>query len=664
MKSTLRLKPNALGAYGITGANSDVAKMFIINQISSPKIDGELVLWLVNDISQAKLLEAYYHIWPHKNNDFPVLVPEEENLPQIFWHLIENQPGIVFLPLLFLTEPVITPKLFSDKSLALKISSRYTPAELAQQLVLIGYEFNTIADAPGRFARRGNVLDVFSPNEKHPIRFEFGQHELAAIKTYNEASGKIISELDNTIVIPAQIGHFEATGRWIQYLQLMKQSNVSFIYSDPDDIKSSTPYWSDLSAIMNKREQMVFYSLPNPDAKNEFDFKAAPIYHKNIKQLIKDVQKWIKLDYTIYSSNSLKSDLNGLWAKNFSQKTSPVTFLTSAFFEKEARGFISDQNKVVLLTDFEIKGYEEKQAKIKKKRFDLDFIAELKPGDLVVHLDHGIGYFRGLVTNIIDGIKKEYFKLEYAEGDKLSVPVELAYKIDKYVGSVLPKIHRLSNTSWRRITQKVRQEAKKMAKGLLQLYAQRETIKIEPFRKNTSSELELAKSFPYDETPDQQKAISEVQADLENDEPMDRLICGDVGFGKTEVAIRAAYKTVMNKKQVVVLAPTTILAQQHFDTFVKRLKKFPATIETLSRFKSRIQQKEIIAKLKTGETDIVIGTHRLLSSDVLFKNLGLIIIDEEQRFGVQHKEKLKSMRVNAHILTLTATPIPKTASDR
>ncbi len=660
MKMTMRLKPNASGAYGISGVGSDVAKMFLLNHLVSPKIEGEIVFWLVKNPAEANALESYYQLWSQNKQKFPILTPDENNYPLIFWRIMNKQPGIIFIPLELLTEPIITPKLFLDKILKIKVNSRYSPGELSQQLVLIGYEYNTTADAPGRFARRGNILDVFPPQSNHPIRFEFGQTEIISLKTYNELNGRTITSHDDTIIIPCQIGQYEATGRWMEYLKPINHVKATFICSDPDELENITPYWSELIELMRDQTKIVFYPLPTSAAKNYFDFSAANIYHRDFHQLIKDIQKWQADKFTIYASNSFKTDFNRFWKKQTKDYSCPIKYLPSAYFEKETRGFISKQNKVVLLTEFEIIGYKGREPKIKKKRFDLDFIAELKAGDLVVHLDHGIGRFRGLVTNVIDGIIKEYFQLEYAAGDKLSVPVELAYKIDKYVGSVVPKIHRLSNTSWRRMTQKIKQEAKKMAKDLLKLYAQRETIKIEPFQPTTQPEKELAKSFPYQETPDQHRTIQEVIDDMESDEPMDRLVCGDVGFGKTEVAIRAAYKAVMNGRQVVVLAPTTILAQQHYDTFTERLKRFNLNIDSLSRFKSRAEQLETVAKLKTGEIDIVIGTHRLLSSDVSFKNLGIIIIDEEQRFGVQHKEKLKSLRVNAHILTLTATPIPRT----
>ncbi|MDZ4216855.1 MAG: CarD family transcriptional regulator, partial [Candidatus Gracilibacteria bacterium] len=394
---------------------------------------------------------------------------------------------------------------------------------------------------------------------------------------------------------------------------------------------------------------------------NILETTAAPLYHGNHRALLEDMRLWEKEQFTICFPDTLKKDIEQIWGKNRKKEAVvPATFLPATLLEGHAEGFIWPEQKMVYLTEMGVRGQPQKELPIKKRMVELHFIDELKPGDYVVHIDHGIGQFRGSAVNTVDGIEKEYFLLEYAEGDKLSVPVELAYKMDKYIGSVTPKIHRLSNTTWKQLTRRIKEEAKKIASELLKLYAQRELVTIKPFGKITSVEKELADSFPYDETPDQQKAIQEVIENMEGDEPMDRLICGDVGFGKTEVAIRAAMKAVENKTQVAVLAPTTILAQQHFDTFSNRLKKFNVEIDSLSRFKTKSEQKESVAKIKTGELDIIIGTHRLLSPDIEFKNLGLIIIDEEQRFGVRHKETLKKMRVSAHVLTLTATPIPRT----
>ncbi|MDP1709644.1 MAG: CarD family transcriptional regulator, partial [Candidatus Komeilibacteria bacterium] len=291
---------------------------------------------------------------------------------------------------------------------------------------------------------------------------------------------------------------------------------------------------------------------------------------------------------------------------------------------------------------------------------DFSFIRKLRPGDLVVHADHGLARFDGIGEQTIDDIPAEYFKLLYAEGDKLFVPVTLAEKIEKYIGETNPTLNRLSGTSWQKAVEKVRADTLAEARELLNTHARRELGSAPVIPRQPKVEDQLKKTFPYQETADQNRAITSVYADLAKTEPMDRLVCGDVGFGKTEVAIRAAAKTALSGYQTVILSPTTILAQQHIDTFTERLQDLPVVIRGLSRFESKKDQQQIIAGLTAGKIDIVIGTHRLLSKDIVFKNLGLIIIDEEQRFGVEHKETLKRLRSVAHILTLSATPIPRT----
>ena len=295
------------------------------------------------------------------------------------------------------------------------------------------------------------------------------------------------------------------------------------------------------------------------------------------------------------------------------------------------------------------------------KKINITFIQSLKTGDYVVHIDHGIGIFKGLKMQAIDGVTREYFLLEYKDKDKFYLPVDMADKIDKYVGAANPKLTRLHGASWHTVIAKTKEDVLKTAKELLDLYAKRKIASMYAFEKELNAqERQLKQSFAYQETEDQLKAIEEIFKDLSRNAPMDRLVCGDVGFGKTEVALRATFKVARHKKQVALIAPTTVLAQQHYDTFMGRLKNLNVKIELLSRFQGKKKQKEILENLAYGEADIVIGTHRLLSKDVKFLDLCLIIIDEEQKFGVKHKERLKKSREGVHVLTLSATPIPRT----
>ena len=318
-----------------------------------------------------------------------------------------------------------------------------------------------------------------------------------------------------------------------------------------------------------------------------------------------------------------------------------------------------------LLTDAEIFGWrrpEPRRPTHRRKAAPESFFSDLTPGDFVVHVEYGIGVFRGLVARAMEGIEREYLQVEYGEGDRLYVPIHQADRLGRYIGADdrPPRLNRLGATHWQMVKKRARQAAEQVARELLELYAARALVAGHAFGPDDPWQAELEASFPYFETADQLRALADVKADMEKPKPMDRLICGDVGYGKTEVALRAAFKAVLDGKQVAVLVPTTVLAQQHYATFRQRLTPFPVEVEMLSRFRSRAEQRKILEKLLAGQVDIVIGTHRLLQQDVAFADLGLLVIDEEQRFGVTHKERLKRMRTEVDVLTLTATPIPRT----
>lgn len=328
-----------------------------------------------------------------------------------------------------------------------------------------------------------------------------------------------------------------------------------------------------------------------------------------------------------------------------------------------ANGFELISARLVVITDAEIFG-QRKKARKQRSRPDakMEPIADLKAGDYVVHVNHGIGRYLGVITLDIGGKQKDYLQLQYAGEDKLYVPTDQVGMLQKYLGAEAdhPKLSRLGGTEWAKAKARVREAVKDMAKELLELYASRQTVQGHAFPKDAPWQADFEGLFPYEETPDQLRAAAEVKRDMEKSRPMDRLLCGDVGYGKTEVALRAAFKAVMDNKQVAVLVPTTILAQQHYNTFRERFANYPVRIEMLSRFRTPKEQRQVLERLATGEVDIVVGTHRLVQDDILFKDLGLLVVDEEQRFGVSHKERLKQMRKNVDVLTLTATPIPRT----
>ncbi len=416
-------------------------------------------------------------------------------------------------------------------------------------------------------------------------------------------------------------------------------------------------------------------------------FAAAPRYGGQLKRLLEDCQAFRKSGgRTVIISRQARrlAELlaeRGVGASLVEAVSEPppprsVTLVGGVLAEGWTLGVGSDQwpeekplttlpSPLSLLTDADIFGWIQPRPRraIRPRGVAPEsFFTDVRPGDYVVHIEHGIGLFQGLVKLVVDGMEREYLQVDYAAGDRLYVPIHQVDRLSRYIGASdrPPTIHRLGTTDWARVKARAQRAVEDIAQDLLELYSAREVVPGHAFSPDTLWQAELEASFPYVETEDQLKAIETVKADMEEPRPMDRLICGDVGYGKTEVALRAAFKAVMDGKQVALLVPTTVLAQQHFRTFQERLAPFPVVAEMLSRFRSRKGQQEILEGLRAGTVDIVIGTHRLIQKDVAFKDLGLLIIDEEQRFGVTHKERLKQMRTEVDVLTLTATPIPRT----
>ncbi|MGE5551979.1 MAG: transcription-repair coupling factor [Bacteroidota bacterium] len=397
-------------------------------------------------------------------------------------------------------------------------------------------------------------------------------------------------------------------------------------------------------------------------------------YHGNLEGLCADLRRWRHAGFSVVivvgteeRGERLREflgdqGLDSIWAERAQAGLSPGNLV---FLQGDLSGGAEfPQLKLVIVTEAEIYGKQKRrrQARFTQEGAKITAFSDLSVGDYVVHLNHGIGQYMGLQTLEIGGVHRDYLLVQYAGDDRLFVPTDQVNLLQRYIGveDAAPRLNRLGGADWQRAKTRVKESVREMADGLLRLYADRETVKGHAFGPDTVWQREFEESFLYEETPDQLRAIEEIKRDMERPEPMDRLLCGDVGYGKTEVAVRAAFKAVMDGKQVALLVPTTILAQQHFQTFSERFAGYPVTIKALSRFQSPREQSEVIKGLEEGRVELVIGTHRLLSQDVRFKNLGLLIVDEEQRFGVAHKERLKELRKEVDVLTLTATPIPRT----
>jgi transcription-repair coupling factor (superfamily II helicase) len=602
---------------------------------------------------------------------------------------------------------------FIQYSRTLKIRQRFLIDDLLHTWVDIGFEYANIVVQPGQFSHRGGILDVWPSGESQPVRIEFFGDEIDTLRAFDPGTQRTIEKRDRVTIAPAReilpvraeaaglplkdlkeyqipLAHPMA-GSLLDFLPdqaLVVLDGRDFISATVMDIEEESlsrkneavqagelsqdtpvPFltWSEMEDRFGERAvvELGYTNAPISSLLAQ-SFEPGPRFGGKLRDFIDYLKELERVEepWLIVSRQSPR--LAHLWRE---QQYAHHAAGGRRFIEGTLAGglilTLPDGNRLHLLTDGEIFGWSRPQP---RRRYQPtaeapeSSYADLLPGDWVVHVDHGIGKFVGLVTRTQDGIQQEYLCVEYAEGDQLFVPIHHSDRLTRYVGADghSPSISRLGGETWKNTKQKVRQAVQEIAGDLLDLYAKRQVAEGYAFSQDTPWQRELEASFPYIETDDQLQALAEIKADMQSQQPMDRLLCGDVGYGKTEVTLRAAFKAVMDGKQVAVLVPTTVLAQQHYDTFKNRLSTFPVVVEMLSRFRTSKQQDKIIKDLRQGKIDIVIGTHRLLSQDVDFKDLGLVVIDEEQRFGVAHKEHLKQLRTSVDVLTLTATPIPRT----
>lgn len=602
------------------------------------------VVYLVGSEREQQVAVTGLDVWRGSAVPRPV-IPVPPISGQLLDRLLRHEPVVLVAQQSAFAESLPHPNELYEQFVRVTVGATSSPVKLAEQLTAIGYTASPRLSGPGEWTKRGEVVDVWPMEAAAPVRISFSGLTVDGIKTVS-GNGKG-SPLPELTCAPAALTNLDPRISLLAYLQPMR----TLIIVPRPSLLDSLPRGKD---AVKQYKQLILEPFGSEGAA-KLDWRAAAFYHRQWPLLAKDLGKFRDQGFRLVMNTARREELAGQ-LKRQSFATNGIEWLAAPTL---TQGFIAPSERYILLTDEEMFGHDER-AKSNRRRVEDVFLGELNEGDHIVHLDHGIGRFRGMRLQQVNGHMKEYFILEYAGGDRLFVPVETADKITRYIGSPNPKIHSLSNSTWANVTKKIQQDASLVARELLDLYAQRELAKAPTLLLHPAAEEVLDETFPYELTMDQERTLQETLTDLERDVPMDRLVCGDVGFGKTEVAIRAAFRAVVNGKQVALLSPTTILTQQHYDTFRNRLKKFPVKIGALSRFETPEEQDKVLRGLASGDIDIVIGTHRLLSSDVKFKSLGLIIIDEEQRFGVKHKEKLKGLRTESHVLTLTATPIPRT----
>ena len=544
--------------------------------------------------------------------------------------------------------------------------------ELAKKLVSFGYENESQVSSHGEFSLRGNIVDIFPYTESAPYRIDLWGDEVESIKLFDVESQRSIETVEAFEVFPAvseQPGEDETDesaelSSHVDFFEYFDEHTL-FVLDEPSKIFTEAIFDEQLLEEFQKRNCLEL-SLLGAGYEELPAIKTIPVNARNIPSyngrfddLVEDLKKYRKDGWTVtlFTASNLRAER---LIKELQEKGVEPNVQVGAV----RIGFSYPDDKFAMISEVDIFGVR-KAKKRKRKRFSGDPIkdfTDLNIGDYVVHEQHGVGIYRGIERIAVDGTEKDYMKIDYAGNSSLYVLATQFDKIQKYAGSegAKPKIHKLGSKEWNNTKARVRASVKDIAAELVALYAERQNSAGHKFMPDTVWQQEFEEQFEFEETEDQLRAIDAVKADMESTKIMDRLICGDVGFGKTEVALRAAFKAVQEGKQVAFLVPTTILAQQHYNTIVSRMKGYPVTTAQLSRFSSGKQQKEIVAEIKKGMVDIVVGTHRLLSKDIEFKDLGLLIVDEEQRFGVSHKEKIKQLRKNVDVLTLSATPIPRT----
>ena len=588
-----------------------------------------------------------------------------------------------------LFEKVITKKELTKNTLKLNVGEEIGIEFLNETLFEYGFEYTEIVVEPGQFSIRGGIVDVFSFSNEHPYRIEFFGDEVESIRSFNINTQLSILEVKKLNIIP-NVENKDMVEERIPFMNYLDQNATVWIddqglcegqldklylkaydaYENlSGEVKHLKPEELFINAKVFKKSIKAFKSVSfGSNTKKsvvniDFNTSFQASFNKQFDLIIAHFNEQTKEGYQniiMCSSQKQEERFHSIFEKiegNFRFNTMLLPL---------HQGFIDHENKLLCYTDHQLferyHKFKLKSAQNYKKTITLDEITNLEIGDFVTHIDHGVGKFGGLQKIDVQGKKQEAIKLIYRNNDLLYVSIHSLHKIAKFNGKEgkAPKIHQLGSPQWAKTKQKTKTNIKTIAFDLIQLYAKRKTVKGFAFSPDNYLQYELEASFIYEDTPDQLKTTIAVKKDMESAMPMDRLVCGDVGFGKTEIAIRAAFKAVCDNKQVAILVPTTILALQHYKTFRKRLKDFPVSVDYINRFKTAKQQKETLQNLADGKLDIIIGTHRIVGKDVKFIDLGLLIIDEEQKFGVGVKDKLKTIKANVDTLTLTATPIPRT----
>ena len=607
--------------------------------------------------------------------------------------LTRKEPAIILVSANAAMQKDMSKQDFENASIQLEINKIYDYDKILKQLVSLGYEHTDKIEQIGQFCARGGIIDVYPINSDTPIRIEFFDNEIESIREFDIDSQCSLNNIAKCEILPLiQMDNNGVSSIFLAYLHKncnvildeplhLKEAVIGSVKENPE-IKEFVYEWNYILAAAKKHNLMyislMMQRIPDtePESLISVAVKSTAPFQKQMHLLGEEIKNWLEQQNEILICLGDKEKIHYLQDVLEQQKIfvsradeptelskDRVTFIVGSLLN----GFEFPQSKLVVITEKDILGRQKKKLRPrqsgKNKNEKIAHFRDINIGDYVVHVNHGIGKYLGVETLKIGNVHRDYLHIKYSGTDKLFVPTDQVNLIQKYIGSEgeVPRLSKMNGTTWKKAKAKAKASVENIAKELINLYAQRKNGKGFAFAPDTPWQKEFEDAFPYEETTDQLKAISEIKADMEKADPMDRLLCGDVGFGKTEVAIRAAFKAVMNNKQVAVLVPTTVLVQQHYQTFSNRFNEFGPKIGIICRFNSPKEQKKVLEDLELGQIDILIGTHAILNEKkVKFKDLGLLIVDEEQRFGVKQKEKIKRISKNIDVLSLSATPIPRT----
>lgn len=639
------------------------------------------------------------------------------------YRILNEKPDIVIAPVKTILEKFPDENFYKNNSTILKVGDEVDTKILAQKFVDFGYKHSTMVSDIGEFSIRGDIVDFYSL-DKHPVRIELWGDEIVDIRYFNNETQKSIEKLKSTEILPMykftlsdvsddlwqklapkddgeEKGYFEGIEIYQNYFNdklvtvldyfkdyILVLDETSELYAKYEFLDKGYEEQLqenlklELNEILKGRNHVTFEEFiqktagfvkvglnnfidSEMDEIVEFDTQTIQSFEANLDHIADFIRKFLFPQHSDGWRIVIATD----YPERVKEILAERNIFDVEYNESiSSHGAVLTDFKTVILTDRELFNKRNKEITSQKRSYYkekpeyIENINDIKEGEYVVHSIHGVGIYKGLSQQDIDGQLKDYLTIEYANKDRLHIPAEQINLLVRYrgSGSIKPKLSRMGGKDWENTKTRVKKEVEQVAYDLLRLYAKRKMQHGIQFLPDTTWQVEMEEAFEYTETPDQMKAINDVKADMESEQPMDRLICGDVGFGKTEVAMRGIFKAITSGKQVAVVVPTTILAFQHYQTMSDRFKPFGVHVELLSRFRSAKEQKETIKRLATGECDVVVGTHRLLQEGIVFKDLGLVVIDEEHRFGVRHKEKLKQLRENIDIITMSATPIPRT----